>query len=371
MDFSFTDEQEAVAGLAAQIFEGRATVDRVKAVEATPERFDRELWAELAKANLLGIALPEEEGGSGLGVTELCLVLEQQGRRVAPVPLLWSQLAALAIAEHGTAAQRRAWLPGVIAGDAVLTVGLSESGAGDPLDPWVQATPTDDGWRLDGTKVAVPWAHVAGAVVMPVRDNRSGDVMVVLVGLDAAGVATQVAEATDRQLLTDVRFSGVPVSDADVLGGTGTARWLLERALTGLAAIQVGVAEEAVAMAAAYTSNRVQFGKPLSSFQSASARAADAYIDTEAMRATLWQAAWRLDGGLDASLEVEVAKWWASEGGERVVHATQHLHGGMGADIEYPVHRYFLWGKQIADTLGGSGAHLARIGRALAAEASR
>jgi len=375
MDFSFTDEQEAVAGLAAQIFAGQADVERVKAVERSEDRFDRALWQELAKANLLGIALPEEDGGSGLGVTELCLVLEQQGRRVAPVPLLWTQLAAMALAELGTPAQRRAWLPGVIAGERVLTVALTEAGAGDPLDPWVSATRTDDGWRLEGTKVSIPWAHVADALLAPVRVAGTDEVIVVLVGLDAAGVSTKVADATDHQLLSDVTFSDVHVDEADLVGGTTqgttTTRWLLERALTGLAAIQVGVAEEAVALAATYTSNRLQFGKPLSSFQSASARAADAYIDTEAMRATLWQAAWRLDRALDASVEVEVAKWWASEGGERVVHATQHLHGGMGADVEYPVHRYFLWGKQIADTLGGGSAHLARIGRALALEAGR
>jgi len=142
---------------------------------------------------------------------------------------------------------------------------------------------------------------------------------------------------------------------------------LTQRAFVGIAALQLGVAEEALAQAAAYTSSRFQFGKPLSSFQSTSARAADAYIDIEAMRVTMLQAAWRLDNGLDAGTAVEVAKWWAAEAGERVVQAVQHMHGGLGADVEYPVHRYFLVGKQLADTLGGASAHLAAIGAALAA----
>ena len=144
---------------------------------------------------------------------------------------------------------------------------------------------------------------------------------------------------------------------------------LLDRALVGLCALQVGVAEEALRITAAYTSTRHQFGKPLSTFQGVALKAGDAYIDTEAMRATMWQAAWRLAEGLDATTEVMVAKWWAAEGGQRVVHITQHLHGGIGADIDYPVHRYFLWGKQIEVTLGGATQQLARLGGAIAAGA--
>jgi alkylation response protein AidB-like acyl-CoA dehydrogenase len=119
-------------------------------------------------------------------------------------------------------------------------------------------------------------------------------------------------------------------------------------------------------LTARYTSEREQFGRPLSTNQGVAIRAADAYIDIDCMRVTLWQAAWRLSQGLEAHDEIDIAKYWAAEGGQRVVHATQHLHGGMGADIDYPVHRYFLWGKQIEDTLGGASAQLARLGRALA-----
>ena len=128
---------------------------------------------------------------------------------------------------------------------------------------------------------------------------------------------------------------------------------MLDRARIGLCAIQLGVTEEAIRRAAAYLNERHQFGRPLSSFQGTMLRAADAYIDTEAIRVTLWQAAWRIDTGRPAAEAVAVANWWASEAGQRVVHATQHLHGGMGADIEYPIHRYFLWGKQIELMLAG------------------
>ncbi|GAC1317070.1 MAG: acyl-CoA dehydrogenase family protein [Acidimicrobiales bacterium] len=366
MDFTFSEEQQAVAAVAEQIFTGRAPVERLKEIERTADRHDPQLWRELADANLLGVSLPEADGGSGLGVIELCLMLEQQGRRLAPVPLLWTAVAAMTLAEFG----HRSRLGAVLSGDAIFTLALAEPGAGDPFTPDVLATPTGSGWSLTGTKPSVPAAHLAEGVVLPARVAGSDELIVVVLDPSRAGVHGERAESTNREIVTHLTLDAVAVGAAEVVAGPAdggrATRFAYERALVGLAALQLGVAEEALAQAAAYTSGRIQFGKPLSSFQSTAARAADAYIDTEAIRATLWQAAWRLDRALDASTEVEVAKWWAADAGQRVVHTTQHLHGGMGADIEYPIHRYFLWGKQIEDTLGGASAHLARVGAALA-----
>jgi 3-oxocholest-4-en-26-oyl-CoA dehydrogenase beta subunit len=365
MDFALSEEQVAVRDLAAQIFGGKASVARVKEVEGSPERVDRELWRELARANLLGIALPEDLGGSGLGMVELCLVLEQQGRRVAPVPL-WPTLVlgALPLAEFGSPEQREAWLPGVAGGEVILTAALDEGGAADPRRP--QARASAEG-RLTGTKLSVPATHVAARVLVPATDD-DGAVSVYLVDPAGPGAALEHAETTSRQIHSHLTLDAAA---GELLGRAGQGprilSWLLDRAMVGLAAIQVGVCEEAVRMAAEYTSNRRQFGRPLSSFQGAALKAADAYIDTEAIRVTMLEAAWRLAEGLDASRQAEVAKWWAAEGGQRVVHTTQHLHGGMGADIDYPVHRYFLWGKQIETMLGGPSATLAALGQQLAA----
>lgn len=356
MDFELTEEQDAVRALAAQIFAGHASAARVKEVEADDERFDRAVWTELAAANLLGIALPDEVGGSGFGVIELCLLLEQQGRTVSPVPL-WPTLVlgALPIAEFGTADQRERWLPGVNAGDVVLSAALESFG------PEPTARADGGAWRLDGSRLSVPAAHLAARVIVPARTDAG--MRAFLVDPSGDGVEQQRAETTNREIRSHLVLTGAP---AEALGGEGVVAWLYERALVGLCALQVGVCEEALRLAAAYTSERVQFGRPLSTFQGVALKAADAYIDTEAMRATLWQAVWRLTEGLDASQEVMVAKWWAAEGGQRVVHATQHLHGGMGADIDYPVHRYFLWGKQLSEELGGASVQLARLGAAIA-----
>ncbi|HYV60210.1 MAG TPA: acyl-CoA dehydrogenase family protein [Acidimicrobiia bacterium] len=368
MDFTFTEEQDAVRDLAAQIFAGHATTERVKQVEASETRVDRELWRALADAGLLAIVVPEEHGGSGLGLLELCLLLEEQGRRVAPVPV-WSTLVlgALPLAEFGSPEQQQRWLPGVASGEVVLTAALPEPGVGDPLRPQTTATGDGDGWRVDGVKPSVPAGHVADRVLVPAATG-DGELGVFLVDPAGTGVERTVATTTDRGKVAHLVFSGAP---AERLGGEGddgrrATAWMLDRALVGLCALQVGVAEGALRMAADYTSERRQFGRPLSTFQGVALKAADAYIDTEAMRVTLWQAAWRLTAGRDATREVVVAKWWASDGGQHVVHITQHLHGGMGADVDYPVHRYFLWGKQIEDTLGGASAQLARLGHALA-----
>jgi 3-oxocholest-4-en-26-oyl-CoA dehydrogenase beta subunit len=365
MDFTFSEEQDAVRDLAGQIFDGHATAERVKEIERSEERVDQELWRALADAGLLAIAVPEEHGGSGLGLIELCLLLGQQGRRVAPVPL-WPTLVlgALPIAELGTSEQQRAWLPGVVRGEVLLTAALSEAGANDPLRPRTTATRDGAGWRLDGSKPSVPGGHIADRVLVP-ASTGDRELGVFLVDPTGPGIERTVAVTTDRSKVAHLTFAGARAEQLGEDGRRATA-WMLDRALVGLCAMQVGVAEGALRMAAEYTSERQQFGRPLSTFQGVALKAADAYIDTEAMRVTLWQAAWRLTAGLDASQEVMVAKWWAAEGGQRVVHITQHLHGGMGADIDYPVHRYFLWGKQIEDTLGGASAQLARLGRALA-----
>jgi alkylation response protein AidB-like acyl-CoA dehydrogenase len=370
MDFTFTEEQEAVAQAAASVFDGMVTPTRVAEIERTDDRFDAELWAALARSNLLGLAVAEEDGGSGLGLTEVCLVLEQQGRAVAPVPL-WATtvLGAMPLSHFGRPTQKSRWLPGVVSGEVKLTAALTETAASSTERPAVVATGAGGRWTLAGTTRNVPQAHLADRVLVPARTDDG--VIVALVDPTGPGARLERATTTDRQNHPHLHLDGAVVDDADVVvgpaDGAAAVTWMLERARTGLCALQLGVTEEAIRRAALYLNERHQFGRPLSSFQGTMLRAADAYIDSEAIRVTLWQAAWRLDTGRPATDAVAVAKWWASEAGQRVVHATQHLHGGMGADIEYPIHRYFLWGKQIELMLEGPSAQLARMGSALAA----
>ena len=372
MDFVLSEEQTAVRDLAAQILTERATPERVREIEVTDDWFDRDLWAELAKADLLGLCLPEAHGGAGYGFFELILILEQVGKAVAPLPFLPTlALGAMPIAQFGTADQQAAWLPGVIAGEVVLTAALSEGGNGLPPDePATVAVVDGDGWRLTGRKVLVPAAHLATRVLVPARTG-DGTSTVFLVDPSAEGVTAERNVATSLEPLTTLDFNDVKVSTHDVLGtvdgGAEVTKWVTDRGIAALCGLQVRVCEAALRITATYTSNRKQFGSPIATFQAVAHRAADAYIDTEAVRLTAYQAAWRLANGLAADEELAIAKYWAADGAHRVTHAAQHLHGGIGVDADYPVHRSFRWARTIELTLGGGATHLRRLGRLLAA----
>lgn len=371
MDFHFTEEQVAVAQAAQGVVDGQSTPERVAAVEVTEDRIDRDLWAALAGADLLGISIPESENGGGLGLTEACLLLEAQGRQVAPVPL-WPTLVlgALPVSRFGSPEQRKVLLPGVVTGEIFLSAALGEAAVSPSSLPAITAQRTGSTWRLSGTSLAVPQAHLAHRIVVPAR-TASDQVVIFLIDPSDAAVRLERAVTTNREVHPHLHLEDAEIGDSDVLvageRGREALQWMLEIAWTGLCALQLGVAESALQQTAEYLNERQQFGRPLSAFQGTMLRAADAAIDIEAMRVTLWQAAWRIDTGRPAAAAVSAAKWQASERGQRVVHATQHLHGGIGADLTYPIHRYFLWGKQIELMLGGPGVHLAHLGKMIAA----
>jgi len=367
MDFSIGEEQQALAELAGRIFGDRATPERLREWDGG---VDGALWAELARAHLLGVALPEDVGGAGLGFFELCLVLEEQGRHLAPVPLVPALVqAGLPIAAFGDARQRARLLAPLARGEAILSGAFLEPGVGDATRTRVAARPDGTAWRLDGEKVCVPAADAAARVLVPAA-GAAREAGVFLVDPSGPGVTLEAQVATHGERVFRMRLDGAPVAAGDVLGdpraGGAIVRWIEERARVALAAVQLGVAEEALRRTAAYTGQRKQFGRPIGSFQAVSLRAADAYIDVEAMRSTLWQAAWRLSEGLPAAREAAVAGWWACRGGHRVVHAAQHLHGGQGADVDYPIHRYFLWARHVDVSLGGASRALAGLGPLLA-----
>jgi alkylation response protein AidB-like acyl-CoA dehydrogenase len=373
MDFAFTEAQEAVAQLARRIFQERFTPAALRAVESEPERFDRKTWGELASAGLLGTAIPEEHGGAGHGFLELCALLEEAGAAVVPLPL-WAALVlgAAPVAQFGSAEQRARLLPGVAGGTTILTAALAEPDGDDPMRVSTGARAEGGSWKLYGTKTCVPAATLAERIVVPAA-TAPGAIGVFLVDPRAPGVrlARQVTTAGELQSL--VALDGAVVGANDVLGdpsrGSEVLSWLVQRATVALCAMELGVAERALAMTASYTTTRQQFERPIATFQAVSQRAADAYVDVESMRVTTWQAAWRLAevGGRHTADEVvSIAKFFAAEAGHRVVYAAQHLHGGMGYDLEYPLHRYYVLSKQIELTLGSASAHIARLGRALA-----
>lgn len=372
MDFTLGEDAAAIVGLATQILGERSTQAHLDALDAAGTWVDAELWAQLAGAGVVGASLAEDVGGGGLGFLELALVLEQVGAHVAQVPLLEAvAAAALPLDAFGTPEQRTRDLADVAGGRALLTAALVETGRDDVRRPSTVADPDGTAYRLSGTKTMVPLAEQARRVLVPAA-GPEGRVVLVWLEPSAAGVTLRPQVSTHGQPAAELVLDGVRVAAVDVLAGPERGDevlgWLHDRVLAGVAATALGVSGRALRMSAQYTSAREQFGRPIATFQAVGHRLADAYIDVEAMRLTTLQAAWRLGAGLPATEAVAIAKWWAADGGHRVAHAAQHVHGGVGIDVDYALHRFFTWSKHLEFALGGATTHLLRLGAALAAE---
>ena len=374
MDFSFTEEQLEISALARKILEDRVSPETLSALEASNQpRYDRDLWTELAKANLLGIGLPEAAGGSGFGIVAQALVLQEIGRTLAPVPYLASiAMAADTLATFGTTAQIDRWVRPAIDGAVMLTAALAEPFHRDRNHPTTTAIKTANGWQLSGIKTAVPAANIADALIITASIAGAGSAAFI-VEANAVGLTISAQDTTTHEPYGYVELNDVAVSADALIGGSidhgqDTVDHLVQRATVGLCATQLGVTERALFATAEYTKQRVQFERQIATFQAVGHRCADAYIDVEGIRLTLWQALYTIETGNDATLDVQTAKFWASEGGHRVAHAVVHLHGGMGIAKEYFIHRYFSFAKQIEFSLGGATEQALRIGAQLAAQ---
>lgn len=303
MDFTLTEAQRELAALTRKILDSSDTP-----------------WTDLVKSGVV------PESPDELGVLEQCAVLVELGRAVAAVPYLPAMVASSALASFGTPEHRSRFTPGT-----VLSVALSES---------------------DGVKTTVPFATTASAFLVP------HDSQVFLV--DAGELEITPQELVDGSDAGSFTFSG---------GGSAvpglTADWLVTRYTLGLCALQLGVTERALELTAGHARTRVQFDRPIGSFQAVAQRLADAYIDVAAIRLTLWQAAWRVSEGLDADAEVATAKFWAADAGHRVAHTAVHVHGGTGIDMSHDVHRYFTAAKRNEFELGGATAQLLKLSAAL------
>ncbi|MGW2589048.1 acyl-CoA dehydrogenase family protein [Streptomyces sp. NPDC001515] len=369
MDFTPSEEQTEAQGLAARILGDLSTHDRLVAAGTGT---DAGLWKELCAAGLP--AAVEETGLLGL-----VLMLEEQGRTTAQVPLASSGVyGLLAVARHGTEEQRDRLLPAFRDGTAVAAGALPNRGT-------VRA---EGDARLSGTVAVVPWLRDATHVLVADADRALWFVTTADPGVLIEPVETTAPWSAGRLVLSGApaeqvggpgAYEGGAGGRADGSGayedgvggraeGSGAYDDVLATARTAFAGLQVGVCAGSLARAIAHTAGRQQFGRPLDHRQAVLLRAADAYMDTEAIRVTAYEAAWRRDEGLPYAAQALTAAWWASEAGKRVVHAGQHLHGGTGADLDHPVHRHFLWGRQLDAHLGCGSEVLQELGELLVKE---
>ncbi|MEU9604009.1 acyl-CoA dehydrogenase family protein [Streptomyces sp. NPDC048057] len=362
MDFTPTEAQSAARDLAATVFGDLATPERLSRLGSGS---DPELWRALCASGLTAAA-------EDVGLLGLVLLLEEQGRRTAQTPLaVTTAYGLLPVAAHGTDDQRVRLLPGLRDGTRIATGALTAGAC---------AVRSSDPGRLTGTVPWVPWLRDATDVLVAdveqalwwvrVADARAVEDVETTAPWAAGRLVLEATPAERLGAAPDPPPRSGQATPAVPSPHTAPSAYgdVLATARVAFAGLQAGVCAGSLARAVEHTAVREQFGRPLSTHQAVLMRAADAYMDTEAIRVTAYEAAWRRDEGLPYDTHALTAAWWASEAGKRVVHTGQHLHGGLGADLDHPVHRHFLWGRQLDAYVGCGSEVLAELGALLARE---
>lgn len=339
MDYSIDTDYQTIVDLAEKIFSDHA--DDAYITSGT-QAVDTRLWALCAEAGFIGLDMPEYVGGSALGFSALCRVLKALGAITAPVPLLGTAVGAYALAHSSFASS----LEAVAGGQGHIAISLN---------PGLRI----EGDRIVGSVNAVAHADAARFVVLAC----AGKVLIVERGQD--GVDTQPQTLSSGQPAGLVHID-IALADATLMDGLADLTVKLQ---TATAWQLYGVLEETLRRTALYTSERKQFGKPIATFQAVAHRAANAYIDLECLKGAAEQAAWFIDEQRPAELQAAMAYWWACEAAHRVVHSAQHLHGGMGADLTYPIHRFFVRAKDLEFSLGGASKVIDIVGQELVDQA--
>jgi len=350
MEFDFTEEQKILRKSAHDFLSREFPRDVVSALEESDLGYSPELWRKMADLGWMGLILPEEYGGSGGSYLDLMVLLEEMGYNTCPGPFFASVvLGALPILQAGTKAQKDAFLPKLATGERILTLALSEPGAGADASS-VQATVSihEDEVRTSGTKLFVPDAHVADTILWVGRHQESVDpeqgLSILLVDAESPGITCTPLKTLARDKQCEVVFDDVRTPRSRVLGGADggstVVRETLEKAALARGAEMLGGAQAVMDMALTYAQDRVQFGRPIGTFQAIQHHFADMWIDINGSRILLYRAAWRISQGLPARKEVAMAKARIGEAYRRVTILGHQIFGGIGFTTEHPMHLY-------------------------------
>lgn len=359
MDLSPSEDQQAIIDLANQIIGDRCTPDTLRALTEDGIVHDGELWSSLAAADLVGLALPESCGGGGYGLTEAALVAEAVGAHAAMTPYVEVVAAGRVLAAAGDGSAS------LVPGGSIVVPALREGpDARETTDPHTTAKADDDSWIVSGDKRLVSGATAATEYLV----SASTGTDVALLVVDAGEVGATDSRTLSGQVLRTLRLDATPARRIGTTDATDALSTLLHELRVLRCAQLGGVASGALRLAAEHCKERQQFGSPIGTFQAVAHRMADAWLDVNLIQATARQAAWRSDNDLPANQAAASAAMWACEGAQRVVHAAQHVHGGIGVDVDYPVHRFFQWAKDLELQLGGASACTRDLGAAIAAE---
>lgn len=353
MDFQLTEDQRAFADMAQSLFADFCTDDKLREHDTSGRPYMEELWQQCVAAGLHSILVPESAGGLGLGATELLAVLEQQGRALAQVPLWQQQVAATALMKFadGVDAVVQSAMEGELIALSLESV-VASRGASLQLQ----------GNVLNGKLNAVALGGQAN-VALVAAAAEGGEIKLVLVNLQAAGVQRVEGMRQDYCGVADISFSSTPV--LAVLGGRALD-WVSEQTIASLASLQQGVTQEQLRRTVEYVAERKQFDRPIGSFQLVQGQMADGYILMQAQRSALCQLVWRLDTDLPCVPQAHGVRAQSNELGLKIGRVAQHVHGGMGVDVTYHIHRYLFWSRALAAEFGGASYHLEALGQWLA-----
>ncbi len=368
MDFSLSAEQELLKKEMRHFLETECPKATVKKLEASEIGYSPEMWKKIAELGWLGLILPEAYGGVGGSLLDLAVLLEEVGRATAPSPIFSTiVMGVLPILEAGTDDQKKRLLTGVANGEILLGMAIAEPETDyQPQHMSTHATHHKDGsFAVNGTKLFVHNAHTADYLLVVAQTrtlSAAGDgISILIVDRKSPGIGLTplITIAADRQY--EVALDKVPCAAGDILGGLNKGWPVVESTLRKAAALQcvemVGVAHRALELTASYAATRIQFARPIGSFQAVQHRLADMLTDVESARWLSYQAVWRLDRGLPATREISIAKAWTSDACQRVVSGAQHIHGGVGFDLDYDLHYHFRWSKAMELNLGSAAIH--------------
>jgi alkylation response protein AidB-like acyl-CoA dehydrogenase len=371
MNFGFTEEQELLRKTARDFLAEHAAIKRVRAVMEGQERYDRELWQQMAQLGWLGLAFPERFGGSGLSMVELGIVVEELGRTLAPVPFLPTMLAGIAILEAGDEKQRQEWLPGLCAGRRIASFAITEErGSDEPAAIACSATRArSGGFELRGRKLFVPDADIADLLVVVARTGSGLGLFCVPRG--TKGVSIEPLRSMDLlRRLYQVDLSGVELPETALLGGHADASALLARVLDRgrvmICAEMVGGAEKCLEDSVRYAKERIQFGKPIGVNQAIKHKCADMLFEVESAKSITYYAAWAArENDAEAPISAAMAKAYVSDAYRHASAENIQIHGGVGFTWEYDCHLYFKRAKSDEAWLGDGSYHRERVAQML------
>jgi alkylation response protein AidB-like acyl-CoA dehydrogenase len=372
MDFDFSEQQLMIRQLTRDFLARASPPTAVRKLLQDPRGFDEAIWSQFAELGLPGLAVPEADGGQGLGMVELALVLEEMGRAAYPSPFFATAvLAATALIAGGTEEQKARYLPDIAAGRTKATLALHEDyPAWDPAAVRLDARRDGGRYVLNGRKSLVPYAQVADLLLIPARTTESGNpargITLFAVPRNAPGL--EIRPLTTLDLTTrvaDVVLREVSVGSEQIVGRPDEA-WpiletVLEHAAVGAAAEMLGAARKSLEMSVEYAASRVQFGQPIGSFQAVKHKCAEMLLAVEQSHAATYYAAWALDASAeDAALAASVAKAFVSEAARKVCGDAIQVHGGIGFTWEFDLHLYFKRAKHLEPLYGDADFHRER-----------